>query len=369
MNPELNRLIEISRQGRLQEAKDAYEKYFLKFPDDYEARGHYAWLLMSLTKYEKALEVYDELVETHPDNDELYLRMAQAYSHLEQAEPALRLIQKCLRLNPHNKEAVECWLRLLERRESKTESPDYTVEAITNVPINPVISKLEAHPENFPGSVFPKVGRLLHFLVKCIQPSLAVEIGSYVGYSTICIAQAIKETSKGHLHAFDLFGEMYENAYSPILPESREQLEVVQAHLREADLQPYVSLHQGDSSTNVKEHFKGQKEILDFAFIDGDHRLRGCFKDWEATLGLIKPQGIIVLHDTNPDFCHWLGPYNLMEECKKYPDHFQVLNIPTPEMFGLGIIQKLGSDSPQRWNPSLMSLIKEGFLEISSKKN
>ena len=61
--------------------------------------------------------------------------------------------------------------------------------------------------------------------------------------------------------------------------------------------------HNEESLTKAKTFFHSE---IDFLFIDGDHGYEGVKQDWEMYRPLVKPGGVIVLHDVvytalNPD--------------------------------------------------------------------
>ncbi|WP_323036609.1 class I SAM-dependent methyltransferase [Pararhodobacter sp.] len=57
---------------------------------------------------------------------------------------------------------------------------------------------------------------------------------------------------------------------------------------------PRVSLHGGDSSTNLKKIAPGS---LDWAYIDGDHSYIGAMKDSRAAKVAVKPGGVLFFND------------------------------------------------------------------------
>jgi hypothetical protein len=99
------------------------------------------------------------------------------------------------------------------------------------------------------------------------------------------------------------------------------------------------------------------------AFIDGDHRVPGAFKDWSAVDRVLRPGGIILLHDTVPNKCGWLGPRFLLEQLSLRPDHYQGVNLPTPEGFGLAIIQNISTGDHRAGIPTMRSLLANKLYE------
>lgn len=59
------------------------------------------------------------------------------------------------------------------------------------------------------------LGRTLYDYVRYYKPEKVIEFGALNGYSTICIAQALRENGKGKIKVYDLF-EKYEYTHSTL---------------------------------------------------------------------------------------------------------------------------------------------------------
>src|SRR5207253_670290 len=86
------------------------------------------------------------------------------------------------------------------------------------VPWVGVLRDLYAWPASFPASISPEAGQMLYSLVRNIRPRRVVEVGSFLGASTIWMAAALEAASadaglapvsegepSGIIHAFDDF--------------------------------------------------------------------------------------------------------------------------------------------------------------------
>jgi len=90
---------------------------------------------------------------------------------------------------------------------------------------------------------------LLKMLVKLQQPQLAVEIGTFTGYSAIAIAEALP--NDGFLHTIEI----------------NEELEsMIHTFFRKANVDEKIKLHIGDA----REKIDAIEGAFDFAFIDAD---------------------------------------------------------------------------------------------------
>jgi len=92
-------------------------------------------------------------------------------------------------------------------------------------------------------------GQFLSMLSKMIQPERILEIGTYTGYSAICLASGLKEN--GILHTIDV----------------NEELEsMVRNYFAEAKVAAQIQFHIG----NAMEIIPSLHETFDLVFIDAD---------------------------------------------------------------------------------------------------
>lgn len=81
------------------------------------------------------------------------------------------------------------------------------------------------------------VGETIYNIVRKLKPERVVEFGSLYGYSTICIAQALRDNGYGHLFSYDLY-EKYEY--------NSADLDVLRSNINFYDLDEWVTLDYGD---------------------------------------------------------------------------------------------------------------------------
>lgn len=118
-------------------------------------------------------------------------------------------------------------------------------------------------------------GRLLKMMVEMIRPTNILEVGTFSGYSALCMAEGLQ--SGGKVYTFEINDEM-EDFTRPWIEQS-----------------PYadrVDFRIGDA--NVEAPKLGV--TFDMAFVDGDKRtyLSTC----EMVLGLLRPGGFILADNT-----------------------------------------------------------------------
>jgi hypothetical protein len=100
-------------------------------------------------------------------------------------------------------------------------------------------------------------------------------------------------------------------------------------------------------------------EFADLAFIDGDHRITGCMKDFVAVDKFLRPGGIIILHDTQI-VKDWLGPIYLLQQLgEKQRDRYGIINIRTADSCGMALLQKHTPEQTQPCWPSVSELVLE----------
>ena len=333
------------------------------------ALGHRGYMQRERGTYEGALKDFERVAGMIPADLTTRGFVADLKRSLGRKEEAIREALEILKSDPMNGAATQVILKAQASGGIASESRDFVPGArpLPTPPFNPLLKALEEDAQSsFPTSTLPESVRLIYSLVRAVKPKLVVETGSYIGYSGTCIAQALEDNGFGHLHCFDLFGQIGLNgdgkpAYvSPLLGKVDSFLEVARGHFRAAGLEHRITLHPGDSPAKLHEFFATSKQKADFAFIDGDHTINGCLKDWYEVVDNLAEDALVVLHDTNPDGCRWRGPRFLLQELgnKAFQD-FQFINVPTYEGMGLAIIQKRTQTPSPRFQPALGELLAD----------
>lgn len=118
-------------------------------------------------------------------------------------------------------------------------------------------------------------GRLLKMLVQMVQPKNVLEVGTFSGYSALCLAEGLPDD--GHLYTFEINDEM-EDFTRPWIEGS-----------------PYadkISFIIGDANEKAPE----LGVTFDMAFVDGDKRT--YVETYEMVLSLLRPGGYILADNT-----------------------------------------------------------------------
>ncbi|PUZ27412.1 Predicted O-methyltransferase YrrM [Chitinophaga costaii] len=114
-------------------------------------------------------------------------------------------------------------------------------------------------------------GQFLRMLSQVMRPQRVLEIGTYTGYSAICLAAGLPPD--GHLHTID----------------SNEELEdMALRYFKQAGLEHQVTLHIGKAASIIPQ----LHEIFDLVFIDAD---KGMYETYfDMVLPMVKTGGIIL---------------------------------------------------------------------------
>jgi hypothetical protein len=97
-----------------------------------------------------------------------------------------------------------------------------------------------------------------------------------------------------------------------------------------------------DTTDNFFKNFNDQ---VDFIFIDADHSFESVKRDFENSIKLLSPFGMIVLHDTDPITKEYLAPnycndsYKMDEWIRKNYHDLDIMTLPLTEA-GLSLIKR-----------------------------
>ncbi len=118
-------------------------------------------------------------------------------------------------------------------------------------------------------------GRLLSMLSKMIQPHRILELGTFTGYSALCLAEGL--TENGELHTVEANDEMEE---------------FIRQNLAQSELSHKIKLYIQDAL----EYIDSTTEMYDLIFIDADKR--EYKKYYEKLIDRLNPNGYIIADNT-----------------------------------------------------------------------
>ena len=123
--------------------------------------------------------------------------------------------------------------------------------------------------------ISPEQGHFLAFLVRLIGARRVLEVGTYTGYSSLCMALAMP--SDGRIVACDM---------------SAEWTDVAKQFWKKAGLADRIELRLG-SAVDTMEALIKERQEFDFVFIDANKEDYDAY--YESALRLVRPNGLIAI--------------------------------------------------------------------------
>lgn len=143
--------------------------------------------------------------------------------------------------------------------------------------------------------ISPEQGQFMMLLVELIGAKKAIEIGTFTGYSGLCVATALPE--KGHLWCCDV---------------SEEYTSVARKFWKQAKIDKKITLTLAPATETIAKLLKTKHAgTFDFAFIDADKANYDAY--YEGALKLLRKGGLIAI-----DNVLWGG--SVADPAKNSPD-------------------------------------------------
>jgi predicted O-methyltransferase YrrM len=115
-------------------------------------------------------------------------------------------------------------------------------------------------------------GRVLSMLSKMIGPKRILEVGTFTGYATLCLAEGL--TEDGLIHTIDVNAELED---------------MVRGSFSKSPLNEKIIYHLGDATQIIP----GLEEVFDIVFIDADKKNNGTY--YNLVIEKLRPGGIIIV--------------------------------------------------------------------------
>jgi caffeoyl-CoA O-methyltransferase len=154
---------------------------------------------------------------------------------------------------------------------------DYLVQFGTRE--SDLLKDLRNETAKLPGAgmqIGPEQGAFMGLLVELIGARRALEIGTFTGYSSLCIAGAMP--AEGKLICCDV---------------SEEYTKVARNYWRRAGLESKIELRIGPAVATLDALIQAGVEPFDFAFIDADKTNYSNY--YERAMKLVRPGGLIAI--------------------------------------------------------------------------
>lgn len=116
-------------------------------------------------------------------------------------------------------------------------------------------------------------GRLLSFLSKMVQPRLIVEVGTFTGYATLCLAEGLADD--GVIHTIEV---------------NRELEETLNSHFALTDVGKKVQVHFGDAVPILADF---PYNNIDLVFIDADKKNNYTY--FRSIFDKVRSGGLIII--------------------------------------------------------------------------
>jgi predicted O-methyltransferase YrrM len=166
-------------------------------------------------------------------------------------------------------------------------------------------------------------------IVKALAPAAVCEIGAAGCGTTFLFARAAAPGSL--VISLDLGLEEARRRASALFAREGQRVVCLKA-----------DSHRPETVREVERLLAGRP--LDFLFIDGDHSYEGVARDFELYAPLVRPGGLIALHDIVPlaerDERHTVGgvPRFWRELKARHPSAQEIVADPEQSAFGIGLI-------------------------------
>ncbi|HYX05586.1 MAG TPA: O-methyltransferase [Bacteroidales bacterium] len=180
------------------------------------------------------------------------------------------------------------------------------------------------HPRMLSGHL---QGKILTLFSKILQPETILEVGTYTGYSAICLARGLKPGGK--LHTIDINDELADFS---------------SAFFKKAGLEKSIILHSGNALKIIPE----MDETFDLVFLDGEKSEYSQYYD--LVFDKVKTGGLIIA-----DNVLWDG---------------KVLKAPQPnDLSTKGIIEFNNRIAKDNRIEKVIFPVRDGFSIIRKKNN
>jgi len=146
-----------------------------------------------------------------------------------------------------------------------------------DVKVDNVLGKIERLHEEIHLAIIPRsIAEFLRDLIVKNKVKNILEIGSSAGYSTIWMADAVKDLG-GHVYTTEL---------------STPRSELARTHFKESGLEDYITLFKGDAKEVLVNWSYGEMDLIFIDALKSDY-----LKYYRLAFQLVKKGGIIVADD------------------------------------------------------------------------
>lgn len=144
------------------------------------------------------------------------------------------------------------------------------------------------------GGINPGDRRALYYLITALKPQKVLEVGTHIGASTLYIACALKNIdSNAIVTTVDILDVNGEQA-----PWKKLGLKMSPRDFADRlDCLDHINF----KVSPAQKFMESTEEKFDFIFLDGDHSSQAVYQEVSGALKVLKPNGVILLHDYYPE--------------------------------------------------------------------
>lgn len=162
-------------------------------------------------------------------------------------------------------------------------------------------------------------------LLQKYKPKRILEIGSFEGYSTVCLAHLILGWGGGEIHCLDTWEGSVEHKdmnFSDIEERFKKNMNVLVEHVPDG---LEILMHKGKSIKTLSKLVALDTPQFDLIYIDGSHLATDTLADAVLAFPLLKVGGLMIFDDYNspnpytPDF----PKVGIDAFCVTYKNHLQ----------------------------------------------
>jgi len=175
------------------------------------------------------------------------------------------------------------------RRACDTSNLATTLPQLRDTPEWPRIAEAVAFGPSRASAVNPGDQRVVYSLARTLAPTSVLEIGTNVGGSTVMFAAAVRDA--GHVTTVDIV-----DVNGPEGPARTVGCETPEELLRRCQLENVTFV-----TSRSTEFMRHCNERFDLIFLDGAHEADVVYEEVPLACSLLKPGGLILLHDMFPD--------------------------------------------------------------------
>lgn len=202
-------------------------------------------------------------------------------------------------------------------------------------------------------------GFLYYALVRILKPTRVVVVGSYRGFSVVCLALGLMHNRKGRLHFVD----------AGLVDDFWKDQDRVRKHFQSFGVASRVTMHQMTSQRWLKKirTSSARRPFIDLLLLDGDHTFGRVAFDYRRLGRLVKDGGYVCFHDS------FVGGFGLTEW--EVADFLSTIDVDLFEMVtlevaqGLTIIKKLPRNRTARSRLRDRKRLSDLILQLQQTAN